>query len=79
MEKKRLDLDDVKVEAFEMEGELAGQRGTVFGQRPTVDISCSCEFNCDFDSGYQYSCNDTWCPGTYCLLFCRTDEPPCSP
>jgi len=80
MEKKRLDLDDVKVEAFEVEGELASQRGTVLGLMPTFDISCTCDPEaCDGFSGYQYSCNDTWCPGSYCVIYCRTDEPSCSP
>ena len=81
MEKKRLDLDDVKVEAFEIEGERAGRRGTVYGLMPTFDATCTCDpdATCDPFSGFQYSCNVTWCPGSQCVIYCRTDEPSCSP
>lgn len=78
MEKKRLNVEDVKVEAFEVESEEAGRRGTVFGLMPTFDPTCSCNPDCP-DSGYQYSCNFTWCPGSDCIIYCRTDEPQCSP
>ena len=80
MKKLRLDLEMLVVEKFEVVTD--GQAlGTVQGHQPTFDGSCGCggseEEVC---SGYQYSCNPTYCPGTECPIYCPWEsfDVPCN-
>jgi len=77
MKKLRLEIDEIRVETFEVAEEML-ERGTVHGRQPTVDATCSCD--CSGDgicgsedvrcTGYQYSCNPTFCWGTECVIYC---------
>jgi len=76
MKKLRLDIEEIRVESFEVADEEPA-RGTVHGQQPTVGETCSC--GCSGDdicdslvgcSGYPHSCNHTGCHGTECVIYC---------
>jgi hypothetical protein len=70
MKKLRLDLEAVTVESFDVTHAEQGHPGTVFGHYPTRGDSCSCQ-DCG-DSGFPYSCMETYCDGSRCVVYCNS-------
>ena len=81
MKKLKLDLEDLKVDSFELSSESADEKGTVKGNAPTgyydtCIANCTRLYTCaDTCIGYTCAFGDT-CPppDTYVYYDCRTSD-----